>query len=256
MKLAKPTFKIPPQLFDAVYKLPSWQKLLILLAAWSIPIALFWFLFLSARLGEIDSISSKLPRLKQEIAVLEAKSKRLPELEQELTVMEGILKKAVRLLPQKEDIPSVLTEISSLGNEARLEFVSFQPKKEQPVDFYAAIPVSMEFRGPFHNTLVFFDRISRMARIVHIKEVTMGKAQESTEVWSQTGSNHPQKAGGTPKTAGASPGAQEAKTGGVGVQRGSNWVIKTKCTAVTYRFLSPEEQRALKSKNANRNRRR
>ncbi len=255
MKLTKPTLKIPPQLFDAVYKLPSWQKLLILLAAWSIPIALFWFLFLSARLGEIDSISSKLPRLKQEIAVLEAKSKKLPELEQELTIMKGILKKAVRLLPQKEDIPSVLTEISSLGNEARLEFVSFQPKKEQPVDFYAAIPVSMEFRGPFHNTLVFFDRISRMARIVHIKEVSMGKAQESTEVWSQTGKG-PQGAGNV-KASGASAKIQGANTGKAsGVQRGGNWVIETRCTAVTYRFLSPEEQHRLRNKNANRNRRR
>ncbi len=236
-------FKIPSSLFDTVYRMPMWQKVLIFILSWLLPIGFFWYLFLSARIGEIDSISNKIPRLRQEIAILELKSRQIPKLEKELKEMGGILKQAMKLLPEKEDIPSVLTEISSLGNEARLEFQAFKPGREQINKFYAAIPVSIEIEGPFHNTVVFFDRISRMARIVHIEDVSMGKAKESAQVWSQA--LNKQQTDAKPP----SPVVKVTSKGGKDVvQRGSNWVIHTKCTAVTYRFLTPEEQKKLREK--------
>jgi len=241
VKVKKHFLHIPPGLFDSVYRMPTWQKALVLVITWAVPLALFWFLFLSTRIGEIDTISTKIPNLKREIALLETKSRQLPRLEKELKAMQDILKQAMKLLPEKEDIPSVLTEISSLGNEARLEFQAFKPGEEKHEKFYASIPVGLEFKGPFHNTVVFFDKVSRMARIVHIKDVTMGKAEESSQIWSQTG-NIAHKAGGSsaPETADLNLSKSS------GIQRGGNWIIQTKCTAATYRFLTPEEQKALK----------
>ena len=209
-----------------------------------IPIALFWFFFLSVRLDDIKTISEKIPKLRQELVKLEAKSKQIPQLEEELNIMMEILQKALKLLPEKEDIPTFLPEISSLGNAARLDFLSFKPQKEQPKAFYAAIPINMEFNGPFHNTVDFFDNISRMARIVHIKAVSMGKAKKTTKVWSQKGSATEQ----IEPTGEAAPikGGGEGPSEGQEVKRGGTWTINTRCEAVTYRFLSPEEQQAKK----------
>ncbi len=249
MKLSKSTFKIPPQLFDAVYNLPTWQKALIMLASWAVPLGLFWFFFLSGSIGEMKNISTQIPQLKEEIRNLQNKKKRLPILENDLKEMTKILQQALKLLPEKEDIPSVLTEISSLGNESGLEMKSFTPGGEKIQGFYAAIPVSLTFRGPFHNTLVFFDKVGKMARIVHIKEVHMGQAKKSTNTWSQKG-----KASGDIASSGGK-GAGAAAESGETVERGSNWVINTTCKAVTYRFLTPEEQKARKKKNKKRRRR-
>ena len=234
--------KIPNSVFDTVYSMPLWQKILILLASWIIPLALFWYLFLSVRLGELNTISNKIPKLKQEIAILELKSQQLPKLEKELKEMQKILKQAMKLLPEKEDIPSVLTAISSLGNEARLEFQAFKPGPEKIHDFYASIPVTLEFKGPFHNTVVFFDRVSRMARIVHIQDVTMGEAKESEQVWSQATKESTTT---NSETQAKTPSNNITGNGEV-IQRGSTWIIQTKCTAVTYRFLTPEEQKKYK----------
>ena len=256
MKLSKPTFKIPPQLFDAVYNLPAWQKMLILLASWAVPLGLFWYFFLAGSLGEMKSISSRIPQLKQEIRTLEAKKKRLPQLENDLQEMKRILQQALRLLPEKEDIPSVLTEISSLGNESGLEMKSFTPGGEQVQGFYAAIPVSLTFSGPFHNTLVFFDKVGKMPRIVHIKDVKMGQAKESTNIWSQKGSGTAGTAAGArSRSAGSGNGGSKAPDGD-SVVRGSNWVISTTCRAVTYRFLTPEEQKARNKQKKKKRRRR
>ncbi len=191
-------------------------------------------------------MSEKIPKLRQELVKLEAKSRQIPQMEEELNIMNGILVKALKLLPEKEDIPTFLPEISSLGNEARLDFLSFKPQGEQPKDFYAAIPINMEFNGPFHNTVDFFDNVSRMARIVHIKSVSIGKAKKTTKVWSQKGSATSNQK--TEATGEAAPikGTGEGLIEGQGVKRGSTWIISTRCEAVTYRFLSPEEQQAQK----------
>jgi len=248
VKFNKLSLKIPPGLFQSVYTLPVWQKAGIWLLVSVIPIALFWFFFLSVRLEEIKTTSEKIPNLRQELVKLEAKSKQIPQLEKELDTIKEILQKALKLLPEKEDIPTFLPEISSLGNEAGLDFLSFKPQKEQPKAFYAAIPISMEFNGPFHNTVDFFNNVSRMARIVHIKSVSMGKAKQTTKVWSQKGSATSNQK--TEATGEAAPikGAAEGLTEGQEVKRGGTWIINTRCDAVTYRFLSPKEQQAKKKK--------
>lgn len=243
MKLPTLKQKIPPGLFQAVYGLPGWQKAAILLFACCLPLVLFWFFFLSPRLGELDGLKGRIPQLQSEMERLRKKAKELPELEKELNAMEGILSKAVRLLPEQKDIPAVLTEISSLGNQARLEFLSFRPGNETPKGFYAAIPVDMELKGSFNNTVSFFDRVGRMARIVHIGEVTMGEAKQSSEVWSQRGGEVPSSEGRAGDRA-ADTESTEAE-GEKGLERGGSWVVKTRCQAIAYRFLDLEEQKAV-----------
>lgn len=248
MKFSKPDWKIPPGLFQTVYFLPNWQKAGVFLLAIVIPVALFWFFFLSGRLAEIKTMSDKITKLKQELVDLEAMSLQLPQLEEELNIMEECLQKAVKLLPEKKDIPAFLPEISSLGNEARLNFLSFDPQKERIEAFYAAIPIRMEFDGPFHNTVDFFDNVSRMGRIVHIKSVSMGNAKQTTNVWSLKGSATSNQKNETTGNTAPIKETGEDLVEDTGIKRSSSWIISTRCEAVTYRFLSPEEQQAKKEK--------
>jgi len=230
-------------------------KILIVILALAVPILLFWFLFFSPKLGEINSLSTNIPKLKQEIALLKAKERDLPKLEAELKVMEEILSQAVKLLPEKKDIPSVLTDISSLGNAAHLEFVSFEPQREQIRDFYVAIPVKILIKGPFHNTVSFFDQLSRMGRIVHVKEFSMGKAEEGAQVWSQSGTGVEgggQQASGIETSSSAVAGnTSKSSTSSLEESvRGGTWVITTDCVVETYRFLTQKEQKKLRQEKA------
>lgn len=247
ISIRKATFKIPVGLEQYVYLMPFWQKVLICIVAFSIPCIAFWFLFLAPRLHELDGISGKIPMLRREVMILQKKAKMIPELEAELKEMDKVLKKAMRLLPESKDIPAILTEISSLGNEEHLDFLSFKPGAEIKREFYAEIPVSLSIQGPFHNTMRFFDKITKMARIVHIRDISMGGAREEREIWSKTAA--------TEKSPGAKTGPPINQASGLKGQapnmqtetapdRGPVWIISTKCTAVTYRFLTEEEQKA------------
>ena len=91
-------------------------------------------------------------------------------------------KTAMRALPEKEEIPSLLTSISRSGQDVGLEFLLFEPKSEVRKEFYAEIPVAMQVRGGYHDLAIFFDKVARLSRIVNIKNIEMGRAKDSMDL--------------------------------------------------------------------------
>ena len=103
----------------------------------------------------------------------------LPRFEKELAGLEEQFKDALNLLPNTREIPSLLTNISNLAGESGLEIMLFQPKAEVPENFYAQIPVEMKIIGQYHEVGLFFDRISKLPRIVNILDIAIDKKAPS-----------------------------------------------------------------------------
>ncbi len=81
-------------------------------------------------------------------------------------------------LPDKKEIPQLLTTISSLGKESGLNFLLFRPKPEVPKEFYAEIPVEIKVEGGYHEVASFFSRVGNLDRIVNITNVIMEKPKD------------------------------------------------------------------------------
>jgi type IV pilus assembly protein PilO len=101
------------------------------------------------------------------------RAKRLAEFRAEEAEVEAQFQEALKLLPDKKEIPTLLRTITQLGSDSDLEFRLFQPQKEREQNFYMEIPVSIEVSGTYHNVGVFFDKVGRMDRIVNILNVVM-----------------------------------------------------------------------------------
>ena len=91
---------------------------------------------------------------------------------QEVARLDGDLRQAVAQLPDTKEIPDLLSNISSLGREAGLDVVQFKQRPEKYEEFYAEVPVDILVRGTYHQVASFFDRVSRMARIVNVNDVS------------------------------------------------------------------------------------
>ena len=87
---------------------------------------------------------------------------------------------AMKALPDKRELPSLLTNISKAGSDAGLAFHLFQPANEVNKEFFKEIPVSIKVQGRYHQITDFFFQIKRLNRIVNINNV---------EVKSKKGSN-------------------------------------------------------------------
>ncbi len=118
---------------------------------------------LQRKLSEVRSVAANEDAVKEEISVLEKK-----------------LAIALRQLPDDKELPVLLTDITSLGKNAGLEFKAFRPQAEVRREFYAEVPIDIEFTGGFHDIALFFDEVSRLPRIVNIGEMDMTIAREAS----------------------------------------------------------------------------
>jgi type IV pilus assembly protein PilO len=122
---------------------------------------------------ELQAVQQQERDLQRKVSEVRAIVSNLAAFEKELAELEQKLKLALRQLPDSKELPVLLTDISSLGKDAGLEFKLFKPKEEVTRDFYAEVPIEIEFSGAYHDIARFFDKISKLPRIVNVSRMAM-----------------------------------------------------------------------------------
>jgi type IV pilus assembly protein PilO len=159
--------------FEKISKLSQLQRALISGGIFLIFIGLFVWLSYYPKFKEIGKIKVSLKKLEKELKAAKKDAKDLKKYKKRMKEAESKFKLVMKSLPEKEEIPSLLANISSSGQDAGLEFVLFQPKKEIKKDFYAEIPVAIKVTGRYHNVALFFDKVARLPRVVNIRNISM-----------------------------------------------------------------------------------
>jgi len=168
--------------FAKIEELSKVQRILIFSGVFIAIIAIFVFLLYKPKLAQISNLNKQLETLEQKLVVAKKNSADLEKFQKKMEEAEVQFKTAMRQLPEKEEIPSLLTSISRSGQDVGLEFLLFEPKTEVRKEFYAEIPVAMQVKGGYHDLAVFFDKVARLSRIVNIKNIKMGRAKDSTDL--------------------------------------------------------------------------
>ena len=133
----------------------------------------FYFLLYSPKAEKIKKLEKEISVLDKKIKVAKALAKRLPEFEAKAKRIDKQFKQALKLLPNKKEIPSLLKHINRLGKESGLIFRLFRPSGERPKGFYHEIPIQIEVEGKFHNVMEFIYKITTMERIINVFNISM-----------------------------------------------------------------------------------
>ena len=150
---------------------PRQQKIGILVGLVILLLVLYYTLLYSSLSLDLSRVAEDIENARMD---KERKSKRavnLPKLQQQVKEADGMLNKAVAQLPDRKEIPDLLSNISAKAREAGLEILIFRPKGENFQDFYAEIPVDIVVRGGFHNVVTFFDEVGRLTRLVNVQDI-------------------------------------------------------------------------------------
>ncbi len=158
------------------------QRILIFSGVFVLIIAIFVYVLFKPKLEKISSLGNELDTLEKKLVVAKKNAADLETFQAKMKEAELQFKTAMKALPEKEEIPSLLTSISRSGQDVGLEFLLFEPKTEVRKDFYAEIPVAMQVKGGYHDLAMFFDKVARLSRIVNIKNIAMGRAKDSQEL--------------------------------------------------------------------------
>ena len=159
------------ELLDNLLERPGKQKLGILIVAIILIGALYYSFLYSPRADEVAKLADSVEIARNEKMVKTQKSANLARLRKELQQLDIALKRALAQLPEKGEIPDLLSNISAKAQQAGLDIVLFRPRAENFQDFYAEVPVDITVKGNFHNTVSFFDEVSRLDRLVNINNI-------------------------------------------------------------------------------------
>ena len=97
----------------------------------------------------------------------------LPAYKQQMEEMEQTFGSLLRQLPNTTEVPDLLVDITQAGLGRGLEFALFRPEKEQPRDFYAEMPISVEVRGTYHELAQFVSDVAALPRIVTFGDINI-----------------------------------------------------------------------------------
>ncbi len=144
--------------------------------------AFAWFIYVP-KTEAIEKTEKSVQELSKKLANVKKQARDLEKFEAKFEQVSAQFEEALKILPDSKEIPSLLTNITRLGNEAGLQFLLFNPQNERGRDFYKEIPVSIRVQGSYHDVARFFDTVGRMDRIVNILDVSMKPRQAlSTEL--------------------------------------------------------------------------
>ncbi len=226
---------------DDIKKL-SPQKKALLVGGLFLLIAYFhWFYFLSPSLEARSNLKTKHEELSQKVEEKQRIADQKKKYMKEVALLKQKYELAMAKLPEKKDMPLLLYDIALAGKNAGVDFVLFEPvtakaadekgndnkqgagkgnaqkppgakkpggKDAEPEKFYEEIPVKMTVVGRFHNTVLFFDKVARLPRIVTVDEISMEEARDS---------------------------------------KGKGRILSTACTIKTYMFLEKKDEQAKKT---------
>ena len=171
-----------------------------------------YFLAWKPKKPELDAARAEEQTL---LGTLESKARKASNLDAykaQLKEMEDSFGAMLRKLPNKTEVPNLLTDISQQGSGAGLDQKLFQPLPQNNKDFYAELPIKMRLTGSFHAIGAFVSGIAALPRIVTLHDVEIA------------------------------PATKDAKGGGGTDQ------LQLDVTAKTYRYLDEEEQAAAQPK--------
>jgi type IV pilus assembly protein PilO len=188
-------------LLERIGRLPRTQRVLAAFLLYVLLVVVWWFLVYSPARSDISDLQSQNHDLLEQKKTVEKRAFDRSRFEAELQQEMAELQQALQELPNEREIPDLLKGISNLGKQVGLEVKSFQPLPEKDLgDGTAEVPVALSVEGSYHEVAMFFDRLSKMNRIVSVRDIQMGAPREA----------------------------------------GGKVILAVTGTAVTYRFLSPE----------------
>ena len=161
------------QLLTHILRLPRQQKIGILAGLILFLLTIGYFYVYLPADEKITKLAEEITAVRGDRDRKKALSANLLKLQKELQVWDAKLKAAVAQLPNRKEIPDLLSSLSTKAREVGLEILLFRPRAENFQEFYAEIPVDIVVRGGFFNAVTFFDEVGKLNRLVNIDNIDL-----------------------------------------------------------------------------------
>jgi len=158
-------------------RLVAFLSVIILLAAYDI------WQFVIPMNTEIEQLKKAVTTYQANIRQNDDKIKNLDVLRADVKMLQKQLRDLTEQLPPESEVSGLLKQIQEKVTQSGLVLKLWKPDKprDHSTGLYREIPVALVLTGGYHNTATFFDRVSKLSRIVNILNIKMASAKVNND---------------------------------------------------------------------------
>jgi type IV pilus assembly protein PilO len=121
----------------------------------------------------------KLDAKLQENRELESYRPKLKQMQDELVSLKQQLDIERRIVPDEKEADNFIRMLDAEAIKAGVEIRSYSSDPVSTKEFYTAVPFQLELDGPYYAVLNFFDRVSKLERIVNVSNLMMATPKKA-----------------------------------------------------------------------------
>jgi type IV pilus assembly protein PilO len=164
-------------------KLPWWGQLALYVVVGGGLIATHHYMYAVDLQAQVGRTHAERRKIETGIARARVEERRLPEFRSRVSELNARLAALRNVLPEQKDVGDLLRRIQTLATQSSLTIRGFKPQAVAQRAQHAEWPISLTLEGTYHDLGAFFDKVSRMPRIINISGIqikTHGAAEPSS----------------------------------------------------------------------------
>ncbi len=156
------------------------QWAVLVLGSAIVSAALYFTLFKAQRDANTQA-QQQLETKVRENNELETYRPKLAEMERQLATLKQQLEIERRIVPDEKQADDFIRAVDAEAMKAGVELRRYTAMPVSNKDFYTEMPFELEVDGPYYSMLNFFDRVSKLERIVNISNLLVASVRKPTE---------------------------------------------------------------------------
>lgn len=162
---------------------PLVVKIGVLLGTGFLILAMGYWLIVRESLIQFETLKEQEITLKSDFERKQRQLCYLPTYRAQIKTLTKHFTLVLTQLPEKNEVPDLLEEISRAGVVSGLRFELFSPQPEVMRDFYVELPIRISVVGSYFQLAMFISRVAEMTRIVTFHDFSIeGQPSKDYEV--------------------------------------------------------------------------
>jgi type IV pilus assembly protein PilO len=153
----------------------------ILGAAVLITVGLVYFFY--KPISDLNTSNQKrLEAKRQENAQLRPYRDKLADLDRQIASLKQQIDNQKLIVPDEKEAPQFMHMMQDEASKAGIEIRRYSAKSTSSKEFYSEVPYEMELDGPYYSMLNFFERTTRLERIINISGLQVAQVTRGADV--------------------------------------------------------------------------
>lgn len=165
--------------FDKVGVWPWPAKVLVCLLLVALIFVAVYYMKISDLNLELESVVAKEQSLRSTFEKRSFEAANLEAYKAQMEEMKVTFESLLSRLPAKTEVPGLLEDIGTRGNESGLTNVNINFQPDVVAEYYIEVPISISVDGGYHDMGGFVSGVAGMPRIVTLHDFTIAASKES-----------------------------------------------------------------------------